>query len=118
MRGHRDAVLTIALAVIVLLVIGVIAMRDGTNNAASPPGATKTTTNSRSRSGSPSSTVTGSNAGVDDGSGTATTASTHTVMVHVAGAVLRPGVVKLNPAARVINAIDAVGGSLAGAERV
>jgi competence protein ComEA len=47
---------------------------------------------------------------------TATVAPRGHVVVHVAGAVTRPGVVELRAGARVIDALDAAGGALAAAD--
>jgi competence protein ComEA len=56
-------------------------------------------------------------AGGGDGGGASTTATASTeVVVHVAGAVVSPGVRRLPPGSRVTDALDAAGGALPGAD--
>jgi competence protein ComEA len=52
----------------------------------------------------------------DRGTATATTATATEVVVHVAGAVASPGVRRLPPGSRVIDALDAAGGALPDAD--
>jgi competence protein ComEA len=66
----------------------------------------------------PTSAAAGERAsGADDVTGASTTSEpSGTVVVHVAGAVVHPGVVSLHAGARVVDAIQAAGGGAAGAD--
>jgi competence protein ComEA len=63
----------------------------------------------------PSSDSAGGDGGGAAGSSTTATAATE-VVVHVAGAVVSPGVRRLPPGSRVTDALDAAGGALPGAD--
>jgi competence protein ComEA len=63
----------------------------------------------------PSAASEGGNGGGDAGDASTTTAPTE-VVVHVAGAVVSPGVRRLPPGSRVTDALDAAGGALPGAD--
>ena len=54
--------------------------------------------------------------GGEEGSASTTAAAATEVVVHVAGAVVSPGVQRLPPGSRVIDALDAAGGALPGAD--
>jgi competence protein ComEA len=103
MRAVASVLLVVVLAVAVL---AFVAARSG--SAASPPGAAGATGSSAPSTGAssaeaPSATVASSTL--------ATVAATAPVVVSVAGAVVRPGVVTLPFGARVVDAIAAVGGT-------
>ena len=63
----------------------------------------------------PSDTA-GGDGGGNAATASATTAAATDVVVHVAGAVVSPGVRRLPPGSRVIDALDAAGGALPGAD--
>jgi DNA uptake protein ComE-like DNA-binding protein len=89
-RGDRRAVL--AIAAVVAVTAALVSYR-----AASPPAATPTA--------APAATATPTPG-----------AGAHVVVVHVAGAVSRPGVVELPAGDRVVDALDAAGGALTSAD--
>jgi len=98
----------VVVLVVVAVVAGVVWYRLGAGGeahgdapAASAPPITVTTTESEP-------TATAASAGTP----AATRAASGRIMVHVAGAVTHPGVVELAAGARVIDAIEAVGGAL------
>jgi competence protein ComEA len=101
---QSDARFGVVVLVVIALVAGVVWYRIGVGGASAgesvaPPRAVTTT--SRATAGSepsPSTTAKGAAA---------------TIAVHVAGAVNHPGVVELHAGARVIDAVEAVGGALA-----
>jgi len=102
---RTDARLGVVVLVLVAVAAGVVWYRIGVGGAsagepASAPRAVTTTVASAGSPGdpTPSTTAKGSSA---------------TIAVHVAGAVTHPGVVELRAGARVIDAVEAVGGALA-----
>jgi competence protein ComEA len=104
---RHDARFGIVVLIGVALIAGVIWYRVGIGGASAgesgeAPAAVSTTT--------PSTTLADSTA---TGTGTATRVQSSTIAVHVAGAVNHPGVVELRTGARVIDAVEAVGGALA-----
>jgi competence protein ComEA len=58
----------------------------------------------------------GGNGGAGDGGDASTTTAPTEIVVHVAGAVVSPGVRRLPPGSRVTDALDAAGGALPGAD--
>jgi competence protein ComEA len=66
--------------------------------------------------GSGPSSDAGAGTGGGEGTASATTAVATEVVVHVAGAVVSPGVRRLPPGSRVIDALDAAGGALPDAD--
>jgi competence protein ComEA len=108
---RHDARFGIVVLIGVALIAGVIWYRVGIGGASAgesgeAPAAVSTT--------APSTTLADSTApGIGPGTGTATKAQSSTIAVHVAGAVNHPGVVELRTGARVIDAVEAVGGALA-----
>jgi len=106
---RHDARFGVVLLIGVALVAGVIWYRIGIGGAGAgestgAPAAVATT--------APSTTL--ADPTPTDGVGTASAkGSTATIAVHVAGAVTHPGVVELHAGARVIDAVEAVGGALA-----
>ena len=104
---RADARFGVVVLVGVALVAGVIWYRVGIGGAsageAGAPAAVSTTAPSTTLAGTtPSSAAPG-----------ATKGAASTIAVHVAGAVTHPGVVELHAGARVIDAVEAVGGALA-----
>ena len=100
---RHDARFGIVLLIVVALVAGVIWYRIGIGGASAgesseAPAAVSTT--------APSTTLASSTA-------TGPKGEPSTIAVHVAGAVKQPGVVELRTGARVIDAVEAVGGALA-----
>ncbi len=101
---RTDARLGVVVLVVVAVMAGVVWYRIGVGGAgAGEPAstfraATTTVVSAANPADPPSTTATGSPA---------------TIAVHVAGAVTHPGVVDLHAGARVIDAIEAVGGALA-----
>jgi len=110
-RG-RDLLADTRAGVVVLVVVAVVAgfvwYRLGTGGDAHGDAPTATA------SASPTTVATSASAPTDAtaGQGAATKAASGRMMVHVAGAVTHPGVVELAAGARVIDAIEAVGGAL------
>ena len=112
-RSHSFEVRgTVAIVVLVALVAGFVWFRVGSAASDAAPGAVRTSTAATqskpaTRRASPSA-------------GPASVATTRgrgaTMFVHVAGAVQKPGVIELPVGARVIDALDAVGGALADAD--
>ncbi len=101
---RHDARFGVVVLIGVALVAGVIWYRIGIGGASagesgSAPAAVSTTT--------PSTTL------ADATATTAAKGASATIAVHVAGAVQHPGVVELRTGARVIDAVEAVGGALA-----
>lgn len=78
----------------------------GVTGAANPPGATDPPGDAgANNAGEQSQDISGSGEG-------ATPVSSNALVVHVAGAVAHPGVVRVEPGSRVFQAIDAAGGAL------
>ena len=104
---RADARFGVVVLVLVAVVAGVIWYRIGIGGATAgesgtAPAAVTTT--------APSTTLVGPTPTGAGGRGTTKRAST-TIAVHVAGAVSHPGVVELHAGARVIDAVEAVGGA-------
>jgi len=102
---RADARFGVVVLVVIALVAGIVWYRIGVGGASAgestvPPRAVTTTAAAVRASGdaTPSTTAKGAPA---------------TIAVHVAGAVTHPGVVELRAGARVIDAVEAVGGALA-----
>jgi len=117
----RDARLEVGIGVVVALVVALVAglvwYRMGVAGGDVPPGASSTAP--RTDSSRPASTRAASSAAaVASGSPTSATASarTPTVVVHVAGAVNKPGVLLMPAGARVIDAVEGAGGATADAD--
>jgi competence protein ComEA len=100
---RTDARFGVAVLVVIAVVAGVVWYRIGVGGAsAGEPASTPraaTTTVAVAAAGGPSTSTTGSGASAK-------------IAVHVAGAVTHPGVVELRAGARVIDAVEAVGGAL------
>lgn len=94
---RADSRLGVIALVVVAVIVGVVWYRVGVSGGSEAPGrrSTVTSTGAPRRSAS-----------------TSTTVARARVVVHVAGAVTHPGVVELSVGARVIDAIEAVGGGL------
>ena len=114
LRG--DARVGLAALVAVAVVAGVVWYRVGSGGAGTAQRSAPSRAGSRGDSGASTGATTGSTrtsgpgAGVS-GSGAPTTTGNR-VVVHVAGAVARPGVVELASGSRVIDALEAAGGGL------
>lgn len=110
MVGWRnDARVGLVVLVAIALVGGVVWYRVGVGSGAATPRATP----AQPRSAPARAATTGGNHSPDP---TEPAASGERMLVHVAGAVVRPGVVELAMGSRVIDAIEAAGGGLAEAD--
>jgi competence protein ComEA len=101
---RTDARFGVIVLVVIAVVAGVVWYRIGVGGAsageaASTPRAAATTTAAGAAAGEPTTSTTGPGASTK-------------IAVHVAGAVTHPGVVELRAGARVIDAVEAVGGAL------
>ena len=116
-RG-RDLLADTRAGVVVLVVVAVVAgfvwYRLGAGGEAHGDAPTATASSSASASAPPTSAATSAPTptAATAGSAAATKAASGRIVVHVAGAVTHPGVVELAAGARVIDAIEAVGGAL------
>ena len=103
--------------VLVTVIAGFVWYRIGAGGgAASPPEVSRGATASGASTPSTTPDAAASMASNDTAGSTAAASGQHgtgTVMVHVAGAVAHPGVVELGADARVIDAVEAVGGATA-----
>jgi competence protein ComEA len=112
---RADARFGVAVLVGVALVAGVIWYRVGIGGASTgESGAPAAVATTAPRTTLPDVTGTTSETGASGSSATRT--SSGKIAVHVAGAVTHPGVVELHDGARVIDAVEAVGGALADAD--
>lgn len=107
----------LAVLVAVAVIAGVIWYQVGTGGGASEQGtaASRATPAAARPGGTPSGDDTRPSA-VDAAPGGGTASGDEPLVVHVAGAVQHPGVVELEPGARVIDALEAAGGGLADAD--
>ena len=96
--------------VVVAVVAGFVWYRMGAGGAAHGEAPTTVPTVARARTTATTRASTGASSSA--AGGTATTVAGSRIVVHVAGAVTKPGVVELAAGARVIDAIEAVGGAL------
>lgn len=112
--GHLSWVAILALA----LVLGFVWYRVGLSDVPpTGPAATARTTGTSATTGAgTASTSSGDVSGRSDPATGAAGGTTSRVVVHVAGAVLHPGVVELHTGARVIDALEAAGGAIPGAD--
>jgi competence protein ComEA len=94
---RADSRLGVIALVVVAVIVGVVWYRVGVSRGSEAPSRRSNVTAIGARAGSTS---------------TSTTAAKARVVVHIAGAVTHPGVVELSLGARVIDAIEAVGGGL------
>ena len=113
-----DARFGVVVLVLVAVVAGVVWYRigigGGADAATAAPSPPAHTTTRASATGTTSGTTSGTTIGrTTGGSGNRASAATGTIVVHVAGAVVHAGVVELAANARVIDAIEAVGGAQA-----
>ena len=110
LRG--DARVGLAALVAVAVVAGVVWYRVGSGGAATPQRSAPSRAGSRGDTGASTGATRTSEPGEGaSGSGAPTTAGNR-VVVHVAGAVARPGVVELASGSRVIDALESAGGGL------
>jgi len=114
LRG--DARVGLAALVAVAVVAGVVWYRVGSGGAATARRSAPSRAGSRGETGASTGVSTGSTRTSEPGAGVtgagAPTATGNRVVVHVAGAVARPGVVELVSGSRVIDALEAAGGGL------
>ena len=113
----RDLLADTRVGVVVLVVVAVAAgfvwyrMGAGGEAHGAAPAASPASAAARTATTGPTTTPTPTS-GVST-TGSATKAASSRIVVHVAGAVTKPGVVELPAGSRVIDAIEAVGGALA-----
>jgi competence protein ComEA len=86
-----------------------LGVHGGPGASAAPPGAASVTTRAAAAAGGPTS-------GAEGGSTQTSAPAGGFVLVHVAGAVVHPGVVRVRASARVNDAVLAAGGGLPGAD--
>jgi competence protein ComEA len=98
----------VVVLIIVAVVAGFVWYRMGAGGAAHGEAPTASPTVSHAGT----ATTRSSTGGSSSAGGSATTVAGSRIVVHVAGAVTKPGVVELAAGARVIDAIEAVGGAL------
>ncbi len=100
---RTDARFGVVVLVVVAVIAGVIWYRIGVGGASAGEAATPRVT----------TTTASGDRGTSSAPGTSVPAASARIAVHVAGAVTHPGVVELHGGARVIDAVEAVGGALA-----
>jgi competence protein ComEA len=112
-----DPRVRIAALLVGALVAGLAWYQLGVSGAAGAGPTSERTAPSSSRAGpGPPATADTSRAGASPASGSTGTSAGGPVVVHVAGAVVHPGVVRLRSGSRVVDAIQAAGGGAPGAD--